>query len=517
MADSRPLSTQWEEMNTDRRAMLDRKREHSQTVMPHLLPWEGRTANTALDVPYSSTPAEGVNDLASRLTSLVLPLNGQPVFEIGDTRPFDIVDEDTSEVEDIWARFGRFVMRLLAPTNLRAQLQLLYQHLIVVGDNLLQLDPEFNVRLFRADQYVVRRKHEGDWVDIIIAEIVNPAFHEELKGFPAEKKQSASPASPGDEWEYLYTYIHKDPTTKAVTKRQEFRDLKVGEEETFKVSPYVPVRWGSIIGEAYGVSMIESNFGDMRGIDILAKGLLDGVTLGAMHRWGVNPAGITQLQDMLDGVNGDYVPATEADIFPMQFQNATQVAATHAALQHREQVINRKFLRRTPRQAERVTAQEILMDAQDLEGQLGDTLSMSGTEIQEPIIRYVLYQLAERGLIPPSISDEISKANGVVNLTITAGLAVLNREAEKEKLDGAIQRISNLPEAAQRAFNWPTLGRMWWRSMGLDAAGVVYTEEEMQQIAAQEAKAQAAQAAAIGSAEVNLEGRLAPGENNPNV
>lgn len=490
-------------LHQERTVILDRKREHSMLTMPSLLPWEGRVSTTTLDVPYDSTAADGINALASRIMGIVLPLNGQPIFEIGNVSPFEPEGQDNSELESTFQKFGRFTMQRLQPTNLRSQLNVLYTHLITIGDCLIELDETLNARLFRADQYVVRRKHEGDWVDIIISEVVNPEFHPELKPLMSRAKVNVNTATTGgqqdQELEMLYTHVHKDPKTGEVTKTQEFRDDFVGKPETFPVSPYMPTRWKAIIGEACGISLVEDIFGDIRTLDACAKGLQDGILLGAEHRMGVNIGGPTNIDHLLDSVNGDYIGTVEGDVFPIQYNNHQQVQATDAAVQRLQAGLKEKFLKRVRRDAERVTAKEIVADAQDLEAQLGGILSMAGREVQDPVVRWTLFILGNRKEIPQEISDEIEKEGGLVTLTIKAGLEVLQREAEREKLDGAIERMRNLPPEAQRVFKWTNIARDWWQSMGLDPDGRVKTDQEMEKEAAQQAQQQAQIAAAQAS------------------
>lgn len=484
---SRTMAEWWSELDQDRASLLDRKREHGMLTMPALLPYEGRVGSAPLEVPYNSTAADGINALSSRIGNIIFPLNGQPIFEIGSSTAFDPEGKDDSELNDVLSRFGRYTMKQLAPTNLRAAINLAYNHLTAIGDVLMEMDTKLQTRLYRLDQYVVRRKHEGDWVDIIIREFVLPSFHpalEDMMHLPKDAtgfSGTTNAAVGGEDWEPLFTHVHKSVDGAGVTKEQWFRGQQVGKTETTQVSAYFPLRWKAIIGEAYGISLCEDAFGDIRGLDALSKGLLDGVLLGSVHVMGVNPAGLTELQDMLDAINGDVIPAAPKDVFPIQYENAASVAATFQAVKHREETLARKFLKRTQRDAERVTAREIVADATDLESQLGGTLSMAGNELQDPVIRWVLHVLTERKMIPAQILDQITKEGGLVTLAIKAGLEVLQREAEREKLDGAIERMRNLPEQAQDAFIWTAIARDWWQSMGLDAAGRVKTEEQVQQ------------------------------------
>jgi hypothetical protein len=490
----------WTDLDTDRRCALDRKREHAMYTMPELLPYEGRATHAPLDVPYSSLPAEGINALSSRTTSVVFPLNGQSVFEIMTPRQLVPEGEDTTEIDASFARFEELVMDRLAPTNLRAAVNLVYKHLLVVGDCLIYMDDDLSYRVFRADQYVVRRKHEGDWMELIIQEAINPEWYPEI----LEKARSAPQTvmfqtGTAEKWEPLYTRVTKDPRTGRVKEEQWFRDVLVGEKE-YEVSPWAPVRWGSLAGEPYGISLVENMFGDIRALDALSKALLDGAMLNAEYRWGVNPAGLTEMQDMLDSQNGDFVPATASDVFPLQFQNHSQVQATQAAVIHREQMVGRRFLMNSAVQpkGERVTARQVSLLAQELESMLGGVLSHAARELQEPILRRVIYVMGQRNEIPSDISKEIEKSGGFAKLRVRAGLEILNREAEREKLDMAIERMRNLPPEALEAFVWTEIARDWWQSMGLETAGRVKTQDQLEQERAQrqqqEMAAQAAQA-----------------------
>jgi hypothetical protein len=198
------------------------------------------------------------------------------------------------------------------------------------------------------------------------------------------------------------------------------------------------------------------------------------------------------MQDMLDSMNGDYVATAPGDIFPLQFQNAAQVQMTQIAVAHREQVVGRRYLMNSAvqPQGERVTARQVSILAQELEGQLGGTLSSAAREVQEPILQRTIYLMEKKGLLPDVITEEIKKADGFINLRMRAGLEILNREAEREKLDAAIERMRNLPEQALRVFNWPAIARDWWQSMGLDTKGRVKSDEDLEK----EDQAAAAQA-----------------------
>lgn len=467
-----------------RRNALERKREHAMLTIPSLLPFEGRATGTSLDVPYNSLAAEGINNLASRIMSVVFPLNGQSVFEILLEQPFRPEGNNDPELQTQFDAFEDSVMDTLAPTNLRAAINLAYRHLIAIGDVMIHMDDDFNFRLFRADQYVVRRKHEGCWEEIIIREQVNPEWHPRLKGIPrqADNTRTNVADNTAEQWEPLYTVIVKQKDG-SVEVEQEFRGQKVsGTKETHKVSPYMPARWSSLIGEAYGVSLVEDMFGDIRTLDSLSKALLDGAMLNAEYRWILNPGGMLELQDFLDSINGDTLAGGAQDLTAMSFQNNAQVQHAQIAVQHREAILGRRFLMNSAVQpkGERVTKFQISVLAQELEQALGGILSLAGSEIQEPIIRRTLAIMAKKGLLDKDIAKQIDKEGGFLKLRIRAGLEILNREAEKENLERAISIMGTLSPEFLEGAKKHRIGRRWWEAQGLNNDDWM-TDEELEQ------------------------------------
>jgi hypothetical protein len=491
---------QWDGLDSERHSGLDRKREHCSLTIPSLLPYEGKTFSSALEVPYSNVPAEGINALASRIMSVVFPLTGQSVFELIVRTAHNPEGEDTSDMDEQFYLFEQFIMDQLAPTNLRSATQLIYRHLLAVGDCLLYMSDDMTFRVFRADQYVMVREHEGDWREILVKEYVDPRLHPELPTGGQSAADAQAPAwSAFQKFEPLFTKVIKRPDG-TVEIRQEWRDEWVDKAVVEEVSPWMPLRWTGVAGEAYGISHVEDSFGDIRCLDGLSKALIDGAALNAEYRWGVNPNGFTEMQDLLDSMNGDYVPAMPNDVFPIQFQNAAQIQTTLAAVTYYEQKIGRRFLMNSAAQpqAERVTARQVSLIAQELEGQLGGVLSMAAREIQEPVIRRTVHILFKKGLLPEFIVKEIETAGGVIALRMRAGLEILNREAEREKLDGAMERMRNLPPQALEVFEWTEIARDWWQSLGLTTKGRVKTKEGL----AQEKAAAQAQAMAMQQAQM---------------
>lgn len=497
----RNIETRWDLLDTDRVAALRRKRSHSEITIPSLLPRAGKAQNQELPVPYNGLTSEGINALAARLVSVVLPVGSLPVFEIFIDQQFVPDGKDTTELDTIMRRVESAIMNRLYLTNLRPQLFLLFKHLIAIGDVLMTMLPNLDIRLHRFDEYTVRRTTEGTWREIIIRQMIDPELQEQsIRDIPAQSQKQGSRGFPQSssarQFEAIYDRLTREGEDTTVAFSREFRGQTFDDDKQFEVAAHMPLRWNAISGEDYGSSLVEDAFGDIRSLDGLSAGLIDGVALNSEYRWGVNPAGITEIEDLRQSTNGDWVPAVDGDVFPMNFQHAAQVEATLKAVQHREQRLGRRFLMNSAAQptGERVTARQVTIIAQELEQALGGVLSMVNRDIMIPIIKRSIWTLSQEksDVFPKEFGEFIKDRDSILKLRIRTGLELLQREAEQEKLDVLLERIARLPEQAQSVFIWPGIARRIVTNIGLEPKGIVKSDEQVN--AEQEADLQQTQA-----------------------
>lgn len=485
----RSIESQWDVMDTDRAAALRRKRQHSEITIPSLLPRAGKAQNQELPVPYNGLTSEGVNALAARLVSVVLPVGSLPVFEIFIDQQFVPQGKDTTELDTVMRRAEAAVMNRLYLTNLRPQLFLLFKHLICIGDVLMVMLPNLDIRLHRFDEYVTKRTTEGTWREIIIRQMIDPELQEQsIRDIPANPQRRGSAGNPQSssarKFEAIYDRLTRDGEDLPVGFSREFRGSLFDENKEFEVTAHMPLRWNAISGEDYGSSLVEDAFGDIRSLDGVSAGLIDGVALNSEYRWGVNPAGLTEIEDLRQSTNGDWVPAVDGDVFPMNFQHAAQVEATLKAVQHREQRLGRRFLMNSAAQptGERVTARQVTIIAQELEQALGGVLSMVNRDIMIPLIKRSIWVLSqeESDVFPKEFGEFIKDRDSILKLRIRTGLELLQREAEQEKLDVLLERVARLPEQAQSVFIWPGIARRIVTNIGLEPEGIVKSDEQVE-------------------------------------
>lgn len=493
----------FERLDSRRQPLMTRWREFSELAIPALLPRNGFSETSELPVPYSSATARGCTRLASRLASTLVPLNGIPFFnlDLDDGEPVE--GSDPTEIQKVLSRIERRVMRKLELTNFREAVYAALIHMIVLGNALLVANDNYNYTLYRVDKYVIRRRMDGEWHEIIIRDFIDPSMPPQIlidNGFqPEEEKEGYCYGK--DAEDAIYTRVvnnHKGGCT--VEREYRGKRLEKGGGE-YKVCPYIPLRWTLVDGENYGRGLIEDNLGDIRCLEAMAEALLDSMMANAEYRFGVNPAGITEIHDLQESENGTFVPAQQSDVFPIQLGNQAQVVAAQASVAHKEQVIGQVFLLNSAiqPQGERVTATQVRILATELEQALGGVFSGTSRELLIPVVRRVMFQMLQDGILLPeddpatqSMIEELQSPDGVLGIRVRTGLEALSREVENEKMNGIMDRLIQMPERAQQVIIWPGVINRWLSTSGVEPTGMVMSVAEFQQQQAAEQQQQMA-------------------------
>lgn len=502
----------FDSLDNNRGSLLDRLYDFSELTIPGLLPRTGYTQTAQLPVPYSSMPARGITRLASRMVSALYPMNDVPFFELRLDLPVEPGQgTDPKGAYEVLGRIERRVTDKLSGTNLRSALYTAMQHIITVGDCLIEVTPEYTFAIHRVDNYVMRRRPDGEWYDMVVRTPVDcSALPQYLLDAGFENKERPAEDRFNNDItnsDAVFTHVLKNPDG-STTFHREF-DGRVFEDGSYDVCPFVPLGWNHIPGEDYHRGLIEENWSDVRALDGLSESLLDSVAANAEFRFGVNPAGLTEIEDILSSENGSFVPAAPNDVFPIQLQNQAQVGATQASVASKEQALGQVFLMNSAVQptGERVTATQIRVIASELEQALGGVFGAVSRAFQRPIIRRVMIQMVRDGILVPEgqgASQEIEAAildeNGVMKIEVRSGLAALNREVENDKMMQVMQVAAQLPPQATETINWSGMMDRWLATFGIETAGIVKSPQEMQQQQMQAQQAQVAQAGAEAAA-----------------
>lgn len=479
------LEKRWESLDNKRVEKLDRSRACSAISIPTLLPPENYTEQDPLIQQYSSVQSRGITALASKILSVLIPLNDTPFFRFG------LKNGRTPEltVNEYLERLSAQIYKKLLSKNMRESIYLALQHLIVVGDVLLIFDNDYSFRVIRLDQYCIRRDVRGEVQEIMYVEHVASPNDQPVD----EDWYRAGNGSQG--YETVYVRITKEEDGRWYMCKEYNEELF--DEGYFEVSPFIALRWSSIAGEDYGRSHVEDIYGDIASLEAYARSLVQGMAAGSTFFMGVDPAGLTEIDDLSVAVNGEWVPARQQDIYtisPSQTMNP-QLQASQAAVESMRKEVGQGFLLQTASMptGERVTATAIRAVGNELETVLGGTFSSIARDLMAPVVKRAVYLMQQAGEIDPAMEKQFDEEEGILNIEIITGLQALSRESDLTKLLQLGEMVRNLPDGAAQSFKWDEYARSVILALGFDPNNWVKSEEQVMEMQQQMQQAQAQQ------------------------
>lgn len=490
------IQSEFDRLDSRRSNKLQRAQDCARLTVPGLYPEDGFTETMDMPDVYSSLPARGVMALASRMVSAIYPLNQAPFFNFELDQAFVPQGADPTETISQLSRLDRKIMDKLSSTNLRQELFVLFQHLIVCGDALFEMVDEYQFRVHRIDQYVVQRYPDGRVKRIILREWVDPDAVPEDWPKTNGMQDEYEGSGPTADHKPFFTEIEWDEETGRWEVEKEYCGAIV-DSGSYDVCPYVPQVWSRIAGEDYGRSLVEEHIGDIRTLEAITKALVEAAVANSEFRIGIDPTGITEVSDLQDTENGDFVPARQADVFPIQLLKQIDLGPMAAVRSDLTQQLGRTFLLQSSvqRTGDRVTATEIREVAQELDQTLGGIFSGLARDIQIPIVKRTLVLMGKDRLIPKEILKLID-GSGPLNLKVRTGLEALNREVTNSQLSQWAAVVGQ-QQSVQQYIDWYGWAIKWTSSFGLEPVGLVKTpqqlQEEQQAMAQQSLQAMAAQ------------------------
>ena len=416
--------SRFEKLNGARSEVLERARDAADLTIPSLMPASGHSESSRLPQPYQSLGARGVNNLASKLALALLPA-GNPFFRM--TVNDDIVGliDNEPEVQENLRKIENKAMERVENSNLRVILHAALKQLITAGNAMLYLPDEGGARAFRLNQYVITRDPMGAWKEIVIQEKTHPATMDQ--DLIDNEELGLDPTS--DEDVEVYTLVKR--MGDKVEFHQEINDVMVpGSEGSTKYdkSPFIPLRWNAVENENYGRGHVEEYMGDLRSLEGLSKAVVEFSAAASRVIFLERPNSTTDIASLVEAQNGEFVEGNPEDIHTLQIDKYPDFQVAKQTIDDLSLRLSHAFLLTTGtvRNAERVTAEEIRLQAQELEDVLGGVYTVLAQELQLPVVRRLLVQLRKSGQIP-------KLPEGTLSPTIVTGFDALGRGHELNK------------------------------------------------------------------------------------
>lgn len=498
----------WGQMTSGRGTMLDRKQRLAEMTIPSALPDANYNGQTdALTNGASSLGAQGATNIINKLMLAMfapgisfLRLDLEAAAKQKFLEQLNL--QDDSLLTDVLANGEREAMKTLEQSGSRPHIYEGLAHLVVVGDVLMDLSDTAVISFISVRDYAVKRNRKGKVLRLVFCEKVRVM---DLEDEAKTEFTRAQPECRYDDEVTIYTVVKlvKGMYRSTVWIEDVQLSTRHSGKWTEENMPYRALTWRLPVGQDYGVSLAEDYANDLVIHDAVSESLADGAVLASQFRWACNPGGMTDPSVVEQGANGSVVPASKGDLSLIFANIGTQLSSVSSVEELYSRRLGRGFLMNTAvtRNAERVTVEEMRIQANELEGSLGGVYSRLAIDMQGPIARWSLRRA------------NIAIKGTKIQPTIITGLDALSRSADLERLLGFLSDVSNLsslpPEIRMRLNEGPILSDMA-AGRGVDRGKYVASEEvyqqRLQQQAEQQMEQQAVQTGVEAGAQQAIEG-----------
>lgn len=477
-----------------RRGFLKRCEIYAGYTLPKIcLPDDFNQQSEQMSHDFQAVGAQAVNHLSNKLM-LALFAPSRPFFRL-DASPkvqeaITATGAPQEEIAKVLAAAEKSAVQQLDKRSLRPKLYEALKHLIITGNVLMCLEPE-TIRVIGLKKYVVRRSMSGKIVEILIKDAV---LFDELDQ-DVQEHVARELSYQEDRKVCLYRWIKLQPDgdyrmtqwVDNVLLPERFEG-KWPEKEL----PYRVLTWDLADGQHYGTGLVEDYSADFSGLSALSKSQIQGAILSSEFRWLVNPAGLTRVEDFAETPNGGAMPGSEGDITLIESGKSRDLGVVINMAAEYINRLGRAFLLGSllVRDAERVTAEEIRMTANELETALGGGYSRIAVDFQSPLARWLLasFQI--------NVGEDFE-------ITVVTGLDALSRSGDLDELKlwlADMAGLATLPEGLQAEISFSRIATALATPRRIDITPFLKTAEEklaeQQAAMEQQATMMAAQAGA---------------------
>jgi hypothetical protein len=468
------VESQYTKMEKDREQYLERAREVSKLTIPHLYPPTGANEATEYPTPYQSVGSRGVTNLASKLMLALFPPQA-PFFRLDvDELVYKQIEGDPNQkatIEQGLAKIEKAVMDSIESNNDRVAVYEALKHLIVSGNVLLKMS-EDGLRTYPLNNYVVKRDPQGKILKIIIKEGISPnTLSEKLRRNIGDKITDENKTL------NLYTCVYRE-------KKRFYVHQEIGKQKVFEKYydldklPFIALRFNRIDGMNYGRGHCETFEGDLRSLEGLTRAILEGSSASSKMLFMISPNGSTRASSIAKAPNGAIIEGNAQDVSVLQANKFADFRVGYEMMGRIEQRLQFAFLLNASvqRQAERVTATEVQLVANELNDALGGVYGILTTEFQLPYINTKLNMLKEQKLLP-NLPKELVKTKIIV------GMEALGRASDRLRLLQFMSDLANTLGAERLAqyINLDDAIKKFAVANGIDTGGLIKSQEQIQQ------------------------------------
>ena len=508
----------YNDLCSDRSYWIAKAKQAASLTIPYLAPREDPLPNDSpeLELPWNGVGQAGISNLASRLLMALLPPT-EPFFRLtidevemaritADREDKDEVAKERAAFDKALNVLERAMLAKIAHSNDRPVLHEGLLQLLVVG-NVLAYRPAEGLRMYGLGRYVLKREPTGRPSLAVICEqltvkSLNEAarkIHDEQAGAQPDEDDPEKRMGLGNNGKLVkvYTLVEWDWVKGRVDWHQELHRKEIPGTDGWAPmdeSPWIPLRMYHLDGHDYSPGFVEAVcMADLHTADALNQAIAEGALISARCIFGVKPNSQVTAKQFTDAANGAAVTAMPDDVFPIQAAKSADLAVAAQAEQRISARLSQAMLLQNFRDSERTTAQEVRLQALQLENALGSLYSILTVEFQHPYVKRMLAIQTREGDLP-----QLDKK--LVKPVVSVGLAAVGRGNDLERISQFVGMLSQLlgPEAIPQFLKVPRLVTQMATASNLPNLDAIKTEQEVmeEQQAAQEQQQQMAMAQA---------------------
>lgn len=468
---------------------------------------KGIAKNNVLQYDYQSEGAYLVNNLTSKLVGALFPA-GRPFFRLRVDSTLEALAQEqgiSPETLDAGAaELERLGTEQLFKNAALASLHQVLRLLISTGNCLLYRDPiTSRFIVWNLHSYAVRRDQYSRVQEIILKESVR---YSDLTPEHKATVQSIRPQVKPEDVLSMYTYVQYDRSEEDLCSVQTFvESTPVDAPAIFPehLCPYLALTWALQHGEHYGRGYVEEYSGDFAKLSTLSEylTLYEVDSLEVLNL--VDEAAGGVIDEYIDADTGAFVSGRAGAITAYERGDYNKIAQIGQDLSLVQQRLARAFMQSgQQRAAERVTAEEVRLVAQEAESLLGGTYSVLAESLQSPLAYLCMHEVA-LGIQDTNLIYEIMR--NAYRPEILTGIPALTQASDTNNLIQAVQELQMivpvLAELSQR-FDTEAVIEMVMQNNSVPLDKISKSPEQLEEEARMQ---QEEQAALVGMQEAQAE------------
>lgn len=463
----------WEALAGKRSGLISRCERYAELTIPTVCPQDGYDEGSdELSHSLHSVGAQAANNLINKMMlAMFAPSRPFMRIELPPQKKSELLQAlgmEESQFREEMSLAESEAVRVLDRISARPKLYDLMSNLIITGNALRYMDGEV-MRIIGIKDFCSRRNTRGEVIEILIKErVAIDELPEDVRVFAKGTEDTEIDYFRWWKWNGT-VFVEKQYCDAVLVDLKKYSGQY--KRKDMPVSHHV---WRIADKAHYGIGHVEDCIGDLEGLEQLSEAEVNGAILASEFRWLANPGGMTRPEDIKNSINGDVLPGVEGDLALVSagaIAGALQIVSVSAEKYVRR--IGAMFLLSSgvQRDAERVTAEEIRLVANELETGLGGIYSRLAIDLQLPLAWWLIQR----------VDADVFKDSDFEPVIVT-GLDALSRNGDLENARLFIQdvvQITTMPPEVQQYLKLDNIFSALAAGRGLRASEFVNKQDDV--------------------------------------